>query len=113
MPAVVACDGLVVLLELAARLGQEDVVERRRVQLEVADREARGVEGADDVGERLGAAAEPDRRRAGRRGRRGAEPREHLGDACAVVGLARDELQRRAPDLGLQGVRRALATMRP
>ena len=31
------------------------------MQLEVADREARGVEGADDVREHLGAAAEPDR----------------------------------------------------
>ena len=41
--------GLGVLgVELAAGLGQEDVVERRRVQLEVGDREVRGVERAHD-----------------------------------------------------------------
>ena len=76
-------------LELAPGLGEEHVVERRRVQLEVGDGQVLGVQRADDRRERLGAAASaapPPRRAAPATA---AEAREHGGDRRASAPLAR------------------------
>src|SRR5438270_4160238 len=45
-------------LERTAGLGEEDVVERRRVQAQVGDRDALAVERADDLGDVAGALGE-------------------------------------------------------
>ena len=73
-------------LELAAGLGEEDVVERRRVQLEVgrsrgSRRRARARPSASSSAPPL----EPHRRRARARRDRRAEALEHAGDRVAVV----------------------------
>ena len=70
---------------LVARLGQEDVVERRRVQLEVLDPHVLGVERAHHGGELVGAALEPHRDRAVGRVDRLAEAREHRREAVAAA----------------------------
>jgi hypothetical protein len=89
-------------LERAAGLGQEDVVERRRVELEAGDRDALGVERAHDLGELLGAAVER-HRDALRRGRGGRpEAAEHAGQAVALAGVGRDRLDARPAHLGLE-----------
>jgi hypothetical protein len=90
--------------ELAAGLGEEHVVERRRVQLEVAHR-GLGVERAHDLRE-LSAPPLTARRRPGRRGRR-CRSAEHAPTASRSVGSAGFDLERRAPDLGLELLRRA------
>src|SRR5262245_63387942 len=91
-------------LEGAARLRQEDVIQAGLVELEVGDRDAGLVEGADYVGELLGAVAEPDR--GALRGPRNelAEGAEQLLRAAALRVIRRDDLHGRASDLGLEGV---------
>ncbi len=95
------------LLELASRLGEEDIVERRRVEPEVDHREVLAVERPHDLGQRLHAAAQPHRGRSGRRCDRRAEALQHGRDGVAVVTLGGLNLERRPPDLRLQRLGRA------
>ena len=95
-------------VELVAGLGQEDVVERRRVQLEVLDPDALGVERAHDrarARRRRARAAPRPRRPARRAARRSARARSPGGRSRRV---GRDDLEARAADLGLQRLGRAL-----
>ena len=102
-PDVVAC-----ALERAARLGQEDVVERRRLDLEAREREARVVDGADDRGQ----PGEPSfSRTATSRVPPPSEPPKRASDVReppAVRFVDRDGVDARQPDLRLQRGRRAL-----
>src|SRR5262245_38963556 len=87
---VLVVAALVGTLERAARLREEDVVERRCAQLDVVDVEPRGVQAAHDVGERE-TVAEPDGDlRLPPAGEQVAEPVEELGDALLLVSAARD-----------------------
>src|SRR5207247_9025944 len=94
-------DRLRLLLRLLARaferpsgLGEEDVVQRRRVELEMGKFEPLGVERPDDVRERCLAAVKPD----GGRLRRGlGRAAEALEQACEPLALGRvggDDLAR-------------------
>jgi hypothetical protein len=92
---------------VAARLGDEDVVQRRLDQLQRLHREARLVEGADDRSDLRGAVLELEQHQAVPRGERPAEAGEDVGAAHRFARLAgQRELEVRAPDLGLQLVRR-------
>ena len=73
---------------------------------EVSDHEVLGVERAHDLGQLLDTAAQAHGRRIGRRGDRRPEALEHGRDRVAVGALGRLYLERRAPDLGLERLRR-------
>src|SRR3954447_3340883 len=73
-------------LERAARLGEEDVVERGRVQLDVLQAQSLGVERAHHVGQ-VARAVEADARSAGPGLRLLAEPLEHRGDRAELAGI--------------------------
>ena len=78
------------------------------MQLQVLDRDALGVERAHHLGQLRLAALQADGDGARRAAGPLAEAAEHRRHALAVVGLARDRLDRRAADFGLQLGRRAL-----
>ena len=92
-------------LELPAGLVEEDVVERRGVQLQVGELDAGRVELANDALKAVVAGSEADRDR----GvvvlevlAAGAEAAHHLDQAVAIGGVERGRLDRRLADLGLE-----------
>ena len=92
-------------LELAPGLGEEDVVEGGRVQLQVGQVDALGVELADDRLEAVMAGREPDRDGlpAGvELPAPGAEAAHHLDQPRAVGRIGRGRLDRGLADLGLE-----------
>ena len=96
-------------LERATGLGKEDVVEGRRVQLEVLDRDTLGVQRPHHLGE-LG--VPPDSRTAAAFGRARRPPRRSAPapPSCRSSSLrgAGHDLDARPPDLVLERLRRAL-----
>src|SRR5829696_8126880 len=87
--------------ERAAGLGEEDVVERRLVELKVLHLEALGVEGAHDLRQVGLARLEADRDALD--GSAGlAEPREDHGGALLVLGARGDDLDGGPPDFRLE-----------
>ena len=98
-------------LERTAGLREEDVVERRRAQLEVGDVHAVRVHRAHDVGEPEAVAQA--HRHVARRRERLPELREEGGDLLAVLVPVWDRVHARASDLGLQCRRRPLRNELP
>src|SRR5436190_16613920 len=92
---------LVGTLERAAGLRQEDVVERRLMELQVRDLDTRGVERPDDVREIGLAGAEADADALGR-STGIAEAREDLRQPRRLLGIVRNRLDRRPADLSLE-----------
>src|SRR6266545_5634330 len=94
-------------LQRAARLGEEDVVERGLVELEILDLEVFGVEGAHDLGQvgLTGTQSNGDTLR--RRPAGIAEASEDRGGALTLLRIGRYDLDGRTPDLRLQLGRRA------
>ena len=72
-------------LQRAAGLGEEDVVERGRVQLELLDLDALGVERAHHLGELGVSARQPHGRALGRAGHGLAEAGQHLPHAAELA----------------------------
>src|SRR5262245_32743907 len=96
-------------LEMAARLREEDVVERRLVDLELGQHDALGVERTDDLGEIAVRGAQLHRDAALPEARRlVSEPLEHLGHGPALARVRGHGLDGRARDLGLETLRRSL-----
>ncbi len=92
--------------ERAPGLGEEDVVEGRRAQLDVRDVDAVCVDRSHDVGEPE-PASQP-YRDVPRRRERLAELSQELGDARPVFLAMRDRMHARSADLGLELGRRSL-----
>src|SRR5437763_8587117 len=88
--------------ELASRLCQEHVVQRRLVELERLDLELRLVEHAHDVRQLRLAARQLHRHGPVTVAAWIAEPRQDLGEPVARVGVARGDLDARAADLRLE-----------
>ena len=95
-------------LERAARLGEEDVVEARRVQLELLELDPLGVERTDDSGQVLDAVLEPDRHAFRRASGLLAELLQDAGDRLRARAVGGNGLDRRPADLRLQLLGRAL-----
>src|SRR5256885_727609 len=94
-------------LERAAGLGEEDIVERRLVQLQLLDLEVLAVERADDSGQ-VGLTGAKPHRDAALGAARVAEAGEDRLDPLAVVGAGGNRLDRRTADARLQLVGRPL-----
>src|SRR5579862_9432063 len=94
-----ACGGA---LELAAGLGEEDIVERRLVQVQRGDMHAGLVEHAHELGELRLALGQPDADALAAVARGLDEPRQDLCEALPLAGLGGDELDGRAADVCLQ-----------
>src|SRR6266545_896196 len=92
----------------AAGLGEEDVVERGLVELEMLDLEVFGVEGAHDLGQIGLTGTQSYGDSLGRRPAGFAEASEDRGGPVKLLGIGRDDLDGRTPDLGLQLGRRSL-----
>ena len=102
-PARLVC----LAFEAVPGLREEDVVERRRVELEVVDRHAFGIERAHDVGEVV-SVVEPRGDAARLAFDRHTEPVECVQDPLPVPRLGGDDLDGRPADLRLERARRAL-----
>ena len=94
-------------LERAPRLREEDVVERRLVQVDLRGAEVLRVERAHDL-RQCAVAVELDGERAGTRRRLGAEAAEQPAQPLELVGRLGHDLDGRLADLRLQLRRRAL-----
>ena len=90
-------------LQRAAGLGEEDVVERRRVQPQVGDRAALGVERPDDLGEVAHALGQPHGDAVGRRrGLLAEATRAPRRARSRSLGIDRDRLDARPADRRLE-----------
>ena len=104
-----SCYGLLLrALQRPAGLREEDVVEARRVQVQVGDAGSLGVEGTHDLGEVVDAAGKAHGHALRRAVGPLAEPLEDLRDRRGVGAVCGDRLHRRPVDLRLQVLGRPL-----